>query len=206
MVSQFDTDCIAEHWLKADNGGGVFFIGNARYGWAMVGYPGAGPSDKFNKAFFEVIFQDSILHMGAAHSQAKNLMVTQSYCDKYKRYCLFELNLLGDPETELWTNIPRMINVEHPDTHVAGSGALFIHTDYSDGAPAKRLVVSICGEDGKSLAISYTDSTGSAFLDGAFPPESMGTIVVSGSNVIPNKSSIWFKRMHDVANLPREEL
>ena len=95
-------DCIGEHFV--DNKNGAFaFIGNTRYGWYIPGYPGEGPSDKFDIEFFDALFVEDITNIGKTLQHSKEDLAGSAFVDPYMRYCYYELALLGDPETSLAT-------------------------------------------------------------------------------------------------------
>jgi hypothetical protein len=104
------SDCIGEAWVLSPQGGG-FYVGNSRYGWGTPGEPGAGPSDLYDQAFFESIFTTGFTNLGKAHADAKHGLVGESRVDEYMLYLMYGLNLLGDPETSVWTSEPRQMQV-----------------------------------------------------------------------------------------------
>jgi hypothetical protein len=118
--------CIGENWVLSELGGG-YYIGNSRYGWDTPGEPGDGPSDYYDQSFFESVFITGFEQVGKAHADAKHEFVGESRVDSYMRYLQYGLNLLGDPETAIWTEAPVAIEVTHapaiglePVTYVVG--------------------------------------------------------------------------------------
>jgi len=110
----FDYDCIAEHFITNPNGGGVAFIGNSRYGWASPGNPLFGYSNRFDQQFFKHLFIDNIYHIGSSLSAAKSVYIPFAAQENVYRWCEYEINLLGDPEMPIWTNIPQTLTVNFP--------------------------------------------------------------------------------------------
>jgi len=102
-----DYNAIAEHFITNPNGGGVAFIGNSRYGWGSPGNPLFGYSDRFNHKFFEKLFIDNITSVGATMAAAKAEFIPLSRQENVYRWCEYEINLLGDPEMKIWTDIPK---------------------------------------------------------------------------------------------------
>lgn len=91
----FDNDCVAEHYLRAPNGGG-FYVGNGRYGWYTPYFPGFGTGDLINIDFF-----DKLLNTTSNPAEALNLAVTDyayeaSRLNDY-RWASFVLTYFGDP-------------------------------------------------------------------------------------------------------------
>ncbi|MFQ6093047.1 MAG: C25 family cysteine peptidase, partial [bacterium] len=109
-----DYDCIGEHFVTNPRGGGVAFIGNSRYGWGSPGNPGYGYSDRFDHRFYQELFQDRISHIGATLAAAKAFYVGRSQQENVYRWHQYQLNLLGDPEMDIWTDLPVALTVDHP--------------------------------------------------------------------------------------------
>ncbi|MCG2705885.1 MAG: C25 family cysteine peptidase, partial [Candidatus Omnitrophica bacterium] len=88
----FDEDCILEHFIK--NPTGAFaFVGNSRYGWL-------GPSQYFNRQFWDAVFGEGILSLGIINQDSKeDNLWTIDYSSH--KWCYLELNLFGDPEISL---------------------------------------------------------------------------------------------------------
>jgi hypothetical protein len=167
-------DCIGETWVLSPDGGG-FFIGNSRYGFNCPGFPGEGPSDYYDQAFFESVFLTGFTNLGKAHADAKHEFVAESRSDSYMRYIMYGLNLLGDPETRLWTATPGSLEVACEASVAAGPQTYSVSVT-SQGGPVAGAVV--CLYKGTEVyCIDATDGAGSAgiFID----PASPGTLLVT---------------------------
>jgi hypothetical protein len=110
----FDYDCIAERFVNNPNGGGVAFIGNSRYGWGSPGNPLYGYSDRFDQQFFKKMFVQEVNSIGNALAMAKAVYVPFSGQENVYRWCEYEINLLGDPEMPVWTDMPKPMIVSCP--------------------------------------------------------------------------------------------
>jgi len=89
-------EAIAEHFLF--NSHGAFaYIGNSRYGWYIPGST-EGPGDRYDRSFFAVL-NNGTRNLGKALQLSKE---QEPWLD---RWTYFTLNLLGDPETEIVTQI-----------------------------------------------------------------------------------------------------
>ena len=98
-----DRNSVAEHFILNPNGGGIAYVGNSRYGWYSPGSPGYGPSDRFDRAFFDSLFNKGIYDIGMTFADSKAVYRSSSTYNSVYRYLQFSLNLLGDPETTIWT-------------------------------------------------------------------------------------------------------
>ncbi|MCK5582074.1 MAG: PKD domain-containing protein, partial [Candidatus Omnitrophica bacterium] len=81
----------------------IAYVGNSRYGWYSPGSPGYGPSDRFDRAFFDSLFNKGIYDIGMTFADSKAVYRSSSMSGSVYRYLQFSLNLLGDPETTIWT-------------------------------------------------------------------------------------------------------
>lgn len=115
-----DEDCIAEHWINNPNGGGVAFVGNSRFGsWTYsVVY--------LNPEFFKSLFTESFTHIGQTLADSKMTFVGLAQSDEDARYYLLELNLLGDPEMNIWADTSLLPNISSPSMNAFIRGTVDI--------------------------------------------------------------------------------
>jgi len=125
-AAAIDYDCVAEAFIANPNGGGVAFIGNSRYGWGSPGNPGFGYSDRFDDKFFYFLFKEQCFSIGQAMGLAKAYYAPFSLQKNVYRWCLYEINLLGDPEMPIWTDIPKQMSVTFPDSISVGNNFISI--------------------------------------------------------------------------------
>jgi hypothetical protein len=168
------SDCIGEVWLLAPGGGG-FFIGNSRYGFNSPGFPGEGPSDYYDQSFFESVFVTGFTNLGKAHADAKHEFVAESRTDDYMRYIMYTLNLLGDPETRLWTDTPAELEVTFP-SQIGRDPQTYSVSVSSGGGPVEDATVCLYKPD-DVYCVDETDGAGElgVFID----PLSYGTLFVT---------------------------
>jgi hypothetical protein len=84
---------IYEHGLYA-------FIGNTRYGWYMPGSTD-GPSQYYDIAFFEAMFNDNQRQLGKSLSQSRAELVNMALGSGVMRWVHYEIVILGDPSVEV---------------------------------------------------------------------------------------------------------
>jgi len=182
-----DKDCIAEHWNNSPGGGGVAYIGNSRYGWGSPGNPGGGTGDLFDREFFSVLFNEGLEHAGVAHAAHKDAFVELARSNGYTRYTLYELNLLGDPETRIWTRNPVAATVAHASEIPLGEHQLLV-TVSRDGEAVPDAMVFLATSE---LSISATTGPdGIATLTPAPTVEGTATITVTGQGILPYEGSM----------------
>lgn len=184
----FDKDCIAERFIENPNGGAVAFIGNSRYGWGSPGNPGYGYSDLYMASFYEMVFQNDLKSAGEALAAAKASFVPFSMAENVYRWHQYEVNLLGDPEMPIWTDIPTQMMVAHPDTAVAGSSTFDVVVWTQQGTLAQALVCASNGSDVYERARTALDGTVSFALDTTQPDDI--TLTVTAQDHLPYEALI----------------
>jgi len=92
------SDCIAEDFVTTQNGS-FAFIANSRYGWAEAGGTN-GPSQHFDREFFDALFGENIRELGKANQDSKEDTVG-FISDPVFRWCYYEINLFGDPTVRI---------------------------------------------------------------------------------------------------------
>jgi len=92
----YGSDSISELFVVEEHGA-FAMIANSRYGWYSPASTD-GPSQYLDIEFFDAIFNENIRNVGMALQDSKedNAGLVSS---PYMRWCYYELNLLGDPQT-----------------------------------------------------------------------------------------------------------
>jgi hypothetical protein len=174
--------CLGRSYLEAPNGGG-FFVGNARYGWYWPGASGYGTGDLFDREFFKSIFVRGFVNLGAIHADAKIQRIPYSGYDDTDRWTQFSLNLLGDPETPVWLDMPKTMSVAHA-TEIDATSQTFVVSVTSGGSPAGQ--ARVCLWKGNDIyLVSDTMCDGTAAFEIA--PSDTGTmlVTVTKNNYLP---------------------
>jgi hypothetical protein len=186
----FDYDCIAEHFINNPNGGGVAFIGNSRYGWGSPGNPEYGYSDRYDREFFGSLFARDFYHIGAAVADMKTNFIPRAQQENVYRWCMYEINLLGEPEMPIWTDTPAYLSVEYSDTVPEGNSLFTITVFKTDGGitPVSGALVCVM-KSGEVYQRGLTDAGGQIAFN--ISPSSAGEIylTVTAHNFIPYQDS-----------------
>ncbi len=182
-----DYNCIAEHWMNSP-GGGVAFIGNSRYGWGSPGGPGNGTSDRYDREFFNQLFNEGNDVIGIAHAAHKDVFVSEARSDGYTRYVLYELNLLGDPEMRIWTTTPSVATVNHPDSVPLSGEPFYVTVRSADGQALPGALIYF--SNGEIAETFTTGSDGIATVD--LDPTTTGsvTMTITGPGVLPYSDTL----------------
>ncbi len=172
----YTSDAISEKFTTTQNGA-VAFIGNTRYGWGS-GSNTNGPSQYYDRQFFDALFGEGIYEIGLANQDSKE--DNSGFIDQDAlRWCYYEVNLLGDPQMELWTAQPGSLSVELPSFHPLGSPQISVDVQ-EDSA-----LVSI-SRNGELYGTAYSWQ-GEAEVNLNPVPSDVGTleVVVTRHNYLP---------------------
>ncbi|MEO0228347.1 MAG: C25 family cysteine peptidase, partial [candidate division WOR-3 bacterium] len=185
-------DCFAEHLANRVGGGLIGVMFNSRYGWgAYVNGYVPGPSERLDTTYYAKIFEAGLYKMGQVLAVDKDAWVP--YADlgaqyEFTRWCLYELNLLGDPELPLWTDIPGNLNVSFPGVIQIGNQNVAV-TVTGGGAPVNNALV--CLKKGtETYAYGYTNSSGQVTLNVAPTTPGFMDITVTAKNYYPFEDTI----------------
>ena len=185
-----DHDAFGEHWLTNEDGGGVAYVGNSRYGWGCPGYPGQCVSDLYSQQFFNSLFVKDLVHAGAVHADAKHHYVGMAKIDDYMRYAMYELNLLGDPEMPIWTDLPGVLDV----THETSGGSLSQMDVWvaSGGVPVEGATVCVFSDGAGIFEVVQTDQAGRATLPILVEEPFEAALTITARNAIPYGETVAF--------------
>ncbi len=186
-------DCIAEKMLNIQRFCNVF-VGNSRYGWFNEGQT-EGPSEHLHREFVDAMYFDSISSVGWAHSLSKIasapwVTAPGQWEEGALRWCVYTCNVLGDPVLNLWTDQPRVISVQFPDTLQAGSPGFTVLVNEA-GMPAGGIRATLV-QNSSLLAYSQTNTAGEATLSFILQPDTgWAMLVFSGYNCLPDTHAIY---------------
>ena len=112
-----NADCIAEKMLKIQHCA-VAFRGNSRFGWLDPGTTNS-TSHLFIREFYDAIFTEGYHTLGEADRRSKEELVPYIALSSPNRAAEFrwdyyQINLLGDPALDPWTDTPESLSVSHP--------------------------------------------------------------------------------------------
>jgi hypothetical protein len=183
------SNCIAEHFVRNSNGGGIAFIGNTRYGWYNYGTYDT-LSMGFDVHFFKSLLQENFYHLGAAFSDHKNDAYQEDPGDNYYKYIFTELTLLGDPELPVWTENPDSLIVSHPSTLPLTPSSFIVHAETTSGSPLQNAFVCLWKND-EVYERGFTNDTGDVSF--TISPLSGGNMLVTVTkhNYLPSETTVY---------------
>lgn len=163
LYDYISRDCILEHFTTEAHGA-VAFIGNSRYGLYSPGGTD-GFSQRFDREFWDALFGENIFELGKMNSDSKEDNIGLITSDPYARYCVYEINLFGDPQLSV-----RL---------VTSKGMVWLDKDYYS-APA-TVYVTVWDNDLDTNPNS-PDSTTVKFTSNIEPAGEVVTLAETGSS------------------------
>ena len=163
-------DCLAEHMVNRVGGGCIATVMNTRYGYGAYingqGYV-PGPSERLDTTFFAGVLLYNKPHTGQALGYSKACWAPYAdslYQYDMQRYCIYDLNLIGDPETPLWTEEPTVLNVSHAGVVNIGNNMPYpVTVTAAFDAPVESAMV--CLKKGAEVDVKgWTNSSGQVTL------------------------------------------
>jgi len=124
-------DCLAETYVKDPDNGAIAVIYNDNYGWFMTS-DACALSGEFCEMEFRACWSDGYEKFGDLLNQALSYMIPSAQTDPYYRWCFYERNLVGDPESPCLTvreEQQASITITHPPDGAVVSGTVLITTE-----------------------------------------------------------------------------
>jgi len=180
-------DCIGEHFvIYNDLQAGVAFIGNSRHGWYYGGDP-YSLSSELDLWFWHGVFTQDKDDLGKALVYAKHQFPHTP--NDWDKACEWNVNLLGEPAMQIWTETPAAVIVTH-DSVVPDAPHDFIVTvmEADSITPVESVLVCcwIPDQDPGMHVTEYTDASGSVALSvSATTPDDTMLVTVTKHNCLP---------------------
>lgn len=174
-------EMVADSWMKAGTTsnpkGAVAFFGNTHS--LQSSTTAVRKRSTVARAFFKAVFGKGEYKLGRAIIRAKDSLY-QAFRDtaEYRGF-----NLFGDPGLDIWTDTPRLPEVDHPAEIPPGDQELPIIITLN-AQPVVNALVCI-SKDSSIYEFDYTDSSGAVVFN--INPLDTGRlrIVVTGHNLYP---------------------
>ncbi|MBU7048447.1 MAG: hypothetical protein HXS54_18600, partial [Theionarchaea archaeon] len=105
-----EDDCLAEEYVKKCKA--IAALTNADYMWYSA-QNACQYSGEFAESFFRALFSDGKEHLGDMLNKGKSYMVSSAQTNSTYRWCYYEINLIGDPETPVLTK-RKSVSITNP--------------------------------------------------------------------------------------------
>lgn len=172
--SYVGADAYNEAFLKS-RGGAIGAIGTAT-GNTLVQFNNMMVGGTFNG-----IYKKGLYHFGWGYVNGKYEMwkAYQGFDDAYRNFMEWN-NYMGDPATPIWTDIPKLITVEHPEEISRGDSRFPVRVTDRDDSPLSDILVCLYKASELQLT-SYTNEDG--IIEFLIPPEELtdGNLLVTAS-------------------------
>lgn len=165
--NNFERDSVSERYMNNEGGGSVGYIGNSRYGWYDPELPpGEGPSDLYDREFFNITFNESAYSLGevVGYSKVRYIPLSQEDGDAM-RWLQYAISLLGDPELPIRTDTPGNFLISMPSQIPARKQTLVIgvsEIDHDNRSVQVRNATVCIRKSGEVYNVSKTDASGLA--------------------------------------------
>jgi hypothetical protein len=173
LTNEFDlTYAISQDLVTNANGGAVAYIGNSRFSWIGVG-------DDFQRNCFAGL--PATTAIGLLHDRrCAGVHLLPGY-ERYNRWSIFSLNLMGDPEMRLRVRALRFPCIELVAT--ARLDRPYIVRVLQDSSPVSLAVVTANNGEWQTQAITGHDGSAALNLTGA--PMGDLSVTVTHPDLVP---------------------
>jgi hypothetical protein len=186
-----DHDCFAEHIINNPDGAGVISIYNSRYGWCSP--PNLGPSEVLDTLYLSGLFDNNCKTHGEAIAFSKDNLVPVAINEGAggnTRWCIYELNTLGDPEIHPFTSEVGNLSAIYPSTILIGANPIDVHVeDASNNSPVEGARVCIM-RDSSVYATGLTNGSGNIILNPNISSAGDLDITITAGNYYPIEDTI----------------
>lgn len=179
-------ECLAELLVKAANGGCIAVMLNSRYGY---GYPPAlGPSELLDLQFYRYFLQGDATQFGSIGMTSKDYFQSLAMDQEVWRWCVFELNLFGDPTLFVWSEKPKNLTVTTPDS--VPTGTQVVRVTVRDGSTPVKSALVCLSKGTETYARGWTNPQG--WVDLLVSPTTTGSLdlSVSAQNFYPRDGQV----------------
>jgi hypothetical protein len=186
-----DYDCFSEHIMNNSNGGGVISMYNSRYG--LGNPPDLGPSELLDTLYLSGLFDNNCKTHGEAIAFSKDNLVPIAISEGtggWTRWCIYELNTLGDPEIHPFTSEVSNLSATYPSTVFLGTNPIDVHVeDASSSSPVEG--ARVCIMMGTSIyATGLTNGSGNITLTPNITSAGDLDITITARNYYPIEDTI----------------
>ena len=177
-------DCMGETWVKTGTPteirGGVGYFGSSDVSYS-------GYNDSLAAGAF-MGYVDSLSYTFAQSTQWGKLFMLMAYPlpDELSVAEMKMFNNLGEPELNIWSAVPRQLEVSHPGTVLIGSFPFQVVVSDADDPVEDALVCVMSRQDMSVYHVGYTDASGSVqFTLNTTTPGDSVLVTVTGRNLHP---------------------
>lgn len=188
-----ESDCIMEHMVKIENFAAAV-VGNSRFGWFNEGQT-EGPAAHLHREMVDAMYEEMLDRIGAAFVECKIqtapwVTAPGQWEDGALRWNFYDINILGDPTLQLWTDEPQSYTMQYTAPILVGSTSMEV-TVLDQGSPVENITCALT-KDGVLHGVATTDANGEATIILDPPISTIGTaeLTISGYNCLTTSVNI----------------
>jgi|UniRef100_A0A7C3YTQ4 hypothetical protein len=175
---------VGERWLRVSGGdslkGAVAFFGT-QLGGLFGRWRG-----RFVRTFLKSVFAEDFLILGKAFLRGKDSIASQPISESNEIFYR-EWSLLGDPEMNIWTEVPKILSVSYQ--HLSNNQFLVLVRDRTTGRPVKEALVCLTSPLASDFYyVGYTNSGGEIKFTLNEIPSGGILVTVTKPNYLPYES------------------
>ena len=122
----FDYSCLGEHFINNPSGGAVAVMGASRSAYPL-------PAREYQDDWYQLLFTEGVWHAGELFTRSRLNQTPLATLESAHRWTHYIYNMLGDPEMNVFSDLPAALSVSHS----AGGGiGRQQHRDHGDGGRA----------------------------------------------------------------------
>ena len=137
------SDCLSEQMVK-DDCGAIGAIYNDNYGWFMT-TDACALSGEFCEMEVRACWSDGYEKLGELLNRSRYYLASSAQSDSYYRWCFYERNLMGDPETPCLTKRTGgpadSVTITNPSNGSTVSGTVSITVSYTGDIDEVRFYI-----------------------------------------------------------------
>lgn len=188
ICGAFDnSDCIMEHMVYIENFAAAV-IGNSRYGWFNEGQT-EGPSGHLHREMVDALYEEEIGRIGAAFVESKIqtapwVNAPGQHEEGALRWNFYDINILGDPTLQLFTDEPFIVNALFSAPILMGAASMDVSV-FNSGTPVEGMMCALT-KDGILHGTAITDANGDAtiIMDPLITTLGNAELTISGYNCL----------------------
>ena len=188
-----ESDCIMEHMVKINNFAAAV-IGNSRYGWFNEGQT-EGPAAHLHREMVDAMYEEQIDRIGAAFMESKIqtapwVTAPGQWEEGALRWNFYDINILGDPTLQLWTDEPRTYDMQYTAPILVGASSMDV-TVMDQGTPVENITCALT-KDGTLHGVAVTNANGEATItiDPLITTIGTAELTISGYNCLTTSVNI----------------
>ena len=186
---QFYDVCFGETWIRSNNKGGAGFIGNSNH------YAHTRWTNTLDIGTYWGLFYEDVTTLAQAQLMGKMVLYdafpTNRNPNGEVELYFNSYNILGDPEINCWTDVPRPMQVGHPDSIAFGQNRVDIHIQDTLGTAIDGAAVCIW-KGAEVFASGFTNNAGNfEFMASPLTPGYM-KVTATARNYIPYEDSLYY--------------